>query len=91
MSLAFSKAVFFGNGLVAILSGLFANLLAETLSFGPVSPFDSASCVLALGMVIILYSWPENYGDSSEGNSLLDQFKSGASAIASGTVFTLFC
>ena len=73
-----------GNGLVAILSGLFANFLAETLSLGPVSPFDAASCVLAVGMAIILYTWSENYGDSSDNKNLLDQFRTAAAAIASG-------
>ncbi|KAH7442825.1 hypothetical protein KP509_02G004000 [Ceratopteris richardii] len=83
LSLTFSKAVFLGNGLVAIVSGLVANLLADTLSLGPVSPFDAASCVLGLGMVIIMYTWSENYGDVSENKSLLDQFRGAASTIAS--------
>ena len=82
--MTFSKAVFFGNGLIAILSGLFANFLADTLSLGPVSPFDAASFVLAVGMGIILYTWSENYGDSSDNKNLLHQFKTAASAIASG-------
>ena len=82
--MTFSKAVFLGNGLIAIVAGLVANFLAETLSFGPVSPFDAASCVLVLGMIIIIYTWPENYGDASEGKNLLTQFKAAASAIASG-------
>eukprot|EP00249_Psilotum_nudum_P003611 c17074_g1_i1 orf=407-1798(-) len=83
LSLTFSKAIFLGNGLVAILSGLIGNLLADTLALGPVSPFDAASCVLALGMAIIIFTWPENYGDPSEGKSLLSQFKVAASTIAS--------
>ncbi|KAI5076352.1 hypothetical protein GOP47_0008417 [Adiantum capillus-veneris] len=83
LSLTFSKAVFLGNGLIAILAGLLANFLADTLALGPVSPFDAASCVLALGMALILYTWPENYGDASEGRNLLIQFKAAASAIAS--------
>ncbi|KAH7374007.1 hypothetical protein KP509_17G083400 [Ceratopteris richardii] len=83
LSLTFSKAVFLGNGLIAIISGLVANLLADSLSLGPVSPFDTAACVLALGMAIILYTWSENYGDASENRSLLDQFKGAASTIAS--------
>lgn len=90
LSLTFSKAVFLGNGLAAIVSGLVANLLADTLSLGPVSPFDTASCVLALGMAIILYTWSENYGDASEGRSLVDQFKAAASTIASGNSLGLY-
>lgn len=83
LSLTFSKAIFLGNGLVAIMSGLFANTLADTLGFGPVSPFDAAACFLAIGMAIILSTWTENYGDPSESKDLLTQFKGAALAIAS--------
>ncbi|GLJ40202.1 hypothetical protein SUGI_0824690 [Cryptomeria japonica] len=83
LSLTFSKAIFLGNGLVAIISGLFANTLADTLGFGPVSPFDAAACFLAIGMAIILSTWTENYGDPSESKDLLTQFKGAALAIAS--------
>lgn len=84
LSLTFSKAIFLGNGLVAILAGLFGNVLVDTLNLGPVSPFDAASCFLAIGMVIILSSWTENYGDTSENKDLITQFKTAAVAIASG-------
>ncbi|EOA23842.1 hypothetical protein CARUB_v10017059mg, partial [Capsella rubella] len=83
LSLTFSKAVFLGNGLVAILSGLFGNLLVDTFSFGPVSPFDAAACFLAIGMAIILATWSENFGDPSDSKDLLTQFKVAAIAIAS--------
>ncbi|CAA3005036.1 molybdate-anion transporter-like [Olea europaea subsp. europaea] len=83
LSLTFSKAVFLGNGLVAILAGLFGNLLVDTLNLGPVSPFDAASIFLAIGMAVILSSWTENYGDPSENKDLLTQFKGAAVAIAS--------
>ncbi|KAI3950267.1 hypothetical protein MKX01_016915 [Papaver californicum] len=83
LSLTFSKAIFLGNGLFAILSGLFANLLADNLGFGPVAPFDAAACFLALGMAIILSSWSENFGDPSDNKDLLTQFKGAAVAIAS--------
>lgn len=83
MSETFSKAIFLGNGLVAIISGLFGNLLVDTLALGPVAPFDAAACFLAFGMVIILASWTENYGDPEKKN-LLAQFKGAALAIASG-------
>ncbi|GKU89031.1 hypothetical protein SLEP1_g3224 [Rubroshorea leprosula] len=83
LSLTFSKAIFLGNGLVAILAGLFGNLLVDTLSLGPVAPFDAASCFLAIGMAIILSSWSENYGDPSESKDLLTQFRGAAVAIAS--------
>lgn len=83
LSITFSKAIFLGNGLVAILAGLFGNILVDTLSLGPVAPFDAASCFLAIGMAIILSSWTENYGDPSENKDLLTQFKGAATAIAS--------
>ncbi|KAI3756314.1 hypothetical protein L1987_56134 [Smallanthus sonchifolius] len=83
LSLTFSKAIFLGNGLVAILAGLFGNLLVGTLDLGPVVPFDAASCFLAIGMAIILSSWTENYGDPSESKDLLTQFRGAAVAIAS--------
>ncbi|KAM7273000.1 hypothetical protein ACFE04_027664 [Oxalis oulophora] len=83
LSITFSKAIFLGNGLVAILAGLFGNLLVDTLALGPVAPFDAASCFLAIGMAIILSSWTENYGDASESKSLLTQFRGAAVAIAS--------
>ncbi|XP_068650812.1 uncharacterized protein [Aristolochia californica] len=83
LSITFSKAIFLGNGLIAILAGLFGNLLTDALGFGPVAPFDAASCFLAIGMAIILSSWSENYGDPSESKSLLTQFRGAAVAIAS--------
>lgn len=86
LSLTFSKAIFLGNGLVAIVSGLFGNLLVDSFSLGPVAPFDAAACFLAIGMAIIFSSWTENYGDPSENKDLLTQFKGAAVAIASGRV-----
>ncbi|KAF3321361.1 molybdate-anion transporter-like protein [Carex littledalei] len=83
LSLTFSKAIFLGNGLIAIVSGLFANLIADNLGFGPVAPFDAAACVLAIGMAIIMFSWTENYGDSSESKDLFGQFRVAGKAIAS--------
>ena len=46
----FSRAVFLGNGLIAILAGLVAHSLVETLSLGPVAPFDAAAIVMLLGL-----------------------------------------
>lgn len=84
LSLTFSKAIFLGNGLIAIVAGLVANTLAGTFNFGPVSPFDAAACVLAVGMGIIMFTWPENYGDPTEGKGFMAQFTNAAHAIASG-------
>lgn len=89
LSLTFSKAIFLGNGLIAIVSGLLGNLLVDTLAFGPVAPFDAAACILAIGMAIILATWGENYGDSSDNKNLLTQFRGAAIAIACGRRLTL--
>ncbi|KAL3651298.1 hypothetical protein CASFOL_004300 [Castilleja foliolosa] len=83
LSLTFSKAIFLGNGLVAIIAGLFGNFLVDSLNLGPVSPFDAAAILLAIGMAIIISSWSENYGDPSENKDLLTQFRGAAVAIAS--------
>ncbi|CAH2080570.1 unnamed protein product [Thlaspi arvense] len=71
LSITFSKAIFLGNGLVAIMSRLFGNLLVDTFSLGPAAPFDAAAIFLAIGMTVILSSWTENYGDPSENKDLL--------------------
>lgn len=63
-----------GNGLVAILAGLLANYLVEGLALGPVAPFDAAMVLLAVGGVVIMSTWPENYGNASANNSLVHQF-----------------
>ncbi|CAM8924947.1 unnamed protein product [Rhodiola kirilowii] len=83
LSMTFSKAIFLGNGLIAIIAGLFGNFLVDTLALGPVAPFDAALCILAVGMAVILSSWSENYGDPSDNKDLLTQFKGAAVAIAS--------
>lgn len=51
-----SQAIFLGSGLVAIVSGLFGNVLVGALALGPVAPFDAAACFLAIGMAIIMSS-----------------------------------
>lgn len=44
----FSKAVFLGQGLMAIVAGLVANYFVDTLKMGPVAPFDLSLVVLAV-------------------------------------------
>ncbi|CAI5955813.1 unnamed protein product [Closterium sp. NIES-64] len=81
LSVTFSQAVFLGNGLVAILSGLLANTLVSDLRLGPVAPFDAAAVLLAVGMTGIMSTWGENYGDTNESKGLLAQFRSAAATI----------
>lgn len=58
--------MFLGNGLVAILAGLLGHGLVETLDLGPVAPFDAAAATLLIGGVVIVFTWSENFGDSSD-------------------------
>jgi len=54
----------FGNGIIAILSGLVASQVKSF--FGTMTaPFDTAIVLLVIGGVIIFYTWTENYGNSS--------------------------
>ncbi|VDP42842.1 unnamed protein product [Heligmosomoides polygyrus] len=56
----FSNAAF-GNSLIAIGSGVVAQLAAD--AFGYVAPFDVSLLVLLVMCVFIFNTWPENYGD----------------------------
>lgn len=58
----FAKAQF-GNGVVAIASGLVAGWFADR--FGKVMPFDIATCALAALAGVLYATWSENYGDAS--------------------------
>jgi len=80
----FSLAVFLGNGLVAIVSGLVANTLVDTLNYGPVAPFDAAAVFLTIGLIIILSTWSENYGDKNPSQSgMIEKFGKAAHEIMS--------
>ena len=83
----FSSAVFVGNGVMAIMSGLVAHTLVEGMALGPVAPFDAAHAVLLLGGIVILATWSENFGEE-EGKeirgSLLGQIWAALRAIRRG-------
>lgn len=79
----FSNSVFLGNGLMAIVSGLLAQTLAQQLGFGPVAPFDAAAIVLTLGALIIAFTWTENYGENGGRTALSEQMRKAAGQIAS--------
>ena len=68
LSGTFSKAVFLGNGLVAILAGLIANSLVTGMELGPTAPFDAAAAALALGFAVIASTWTENFGAAHKGD-----------------------
>ncbi|CAJ0825050.1 3803_t:CDS:2 [Entrophospora sp. SA101] len=61
LSDTFSNATF-GNGLVAIFSGLLANLLVK--NYGVTTPFMASIVFFAVAAVVISSTWKENYGNS---------------------------
>ncbi|KAK8735990.1 hypothetical protein OTU49_005157 [Cherax quadricarinatus] len=64
LSVTFSKATFW-NGVLAINAGVFSNVFAETLGYGPVAPFMLAIPFLLVAGFIILRTWKENYGNQT--------------------------
>mmetsp|Transcript_65469 Transcript_65469/g.76923 ORF Transcript_65469/g.76923 Transcript_65469/m.76923 type:complete len:476 (-) Transcript_65469:77-1504(-) len=69
-----------GNGAMAILAGIVAQLLEDQL--GHIGPFQGAIALTVLALVMVAVSWEENYGeDKSENNgatnSLYKQFITG--------------
>ncbi|XP_025106196.1 molybdate-anion transporter-like isoform X2 [Pomacea canaliculata] len=72
----FSHAVL-GNSLVAIVAGLLAQKVADV--FGFVAPFDVSILLLCIMVVMIIFTWTENYGDKS--SSFRHSFSSAFQAI----------
>lgn len=98
----FTKAVFLGNGLMAIASGLIGNVLVEDFKLGPVAPFDAAIVVLLAGGVAIQLTWAENYGNKgtdmvkmlgAQFSQALETIRSGAPSIdfRSARVLCVWC
>ena len=58
--------------------------LVDTLALGPVAPFDAAAVVMVIGGLVVLATWPENYGDASNKHTLAEQLAAGARAIYNG-------
>lgn len=72
----FSHAVL-GNSLVAIVAGLVAQKFADI--FGFVAPFDVSIATLGVMIFVIIYTWPENYGDKA--NNFRQSFTKSLQAI----------
>jgi predicted MFS family arabinose efflux permease len=84
---------YFGNSVVAIISGIVAQLVAT--NFGYVAPFDSAILSFIAMCILLITTWSENYGDANAAVS--QSFISAWNAIKSdrkvfllGTVQALF-
>lgn len=87
----FSKAVFVGNGLIAIVAGLLGHALVEVFHLGPVSPFDAAALVLLAGGAYIAFSWTENYGDSADKTPFHVSLMNAGNTIWQGETFCIQC
>ncbi|CAF0780914.1 unnamed protein product [Rotaria sp. Silwood1] len=75
LGIIFANA-YFGNSIVAILSGIIAQLAANT--FGYVAPFDTAIFVFIAMCFLLATTWSENYGDANApvSQSFLSAWKS---------------
>lgn len=69
----------FWNGLTAITAGMIANSMAVALGFGPVAPFGVAIIPLIICGMVVLKSWPENYGQKN--GNILDMSRDGLAII----------
>ncbi|CAK9297468.1 unnamed protein product [Gordionus sp. m RMFG-2023] len=72
LSAIFSRA-YLGNSIVAIVSGLIAQIAVNF--FGYVAPFDISFLVLMAMIVVIIFSWSENYGNPK--SDIFTTFKTG--------------
>ncbi|XP_074660207.1 molybdate-anion transporter-like [Tubulanus polymorphus] len=57
----FAKATVW-NGVLAIIAGVVANVIAEWLHAGPVAPFILAVPCLLISGIVVMAKWDENYG-----------------------------
>ncbi|VEU40689.1 unnamed protein product [Pseudo-nitzschia multistriata] len=71
-----------GNGTMAILAGIVAQVLEDNL--GQIGPFQGAIALTVLALILVL-PWEENYGEEESDNdhSLYHQFKLGWGATLS--------
>ena len=60
IGVTFSKAMFW-NGVLAVAAGIVANVSAEWLGLGPVSPFMLAIPCLFVSGLVVATQWKENY------------------------------
>lgn len=53
------------NGIVAILSGFLSEYVVAAFGDHPVAPFGVSAAFLAVGTLLIMVQWKENYGERS--------------------------
>ena len=89
IGITFSYATFW-NGILAILAGIISNFAAEALGYGPVAPFVVATLPLMIGGLLILKTWPENFGQRTHdlSKSCVDGFRA---ILADRNVLLLGC
>ena len=66
LSTVFARAVFWGNGVAAVVSGQLGHVLVDVGGLGPVAPFFVAMIFLGAGALIVWLSWSENFGIDNE-------------------------
>lgn len=74
LSLIFAKSQF-GNGIIAIVSGLIAEYFSKQFQ-SKIIPFDLSICILISLFFTLYYTWNENYGNSNQSivNTLTSSF-----------------
>jgi MFS family permease len=89
---------------MAIVSGLFAQGVADTFTFRPLSegsiiwvggycgPFDLAILCNMIGMILIAMLWEENYGgDEGDDSSMLDNLKAASRMLVTDKNMVFLC
>merc|ERR1712110_1268320 len=69
----------FINGISAIVAGIVAQLIADSL--GEIGPFQAAIALTVLALFFVVF-WPENYGGSSSEKADKAEEKEGPSALS---------
>jgi MFS family permease len=81
IGVTFSSTTFW-NGMLAIFAGVISNFTAEGLGYGPVAPFVVATVPLVLSGILVLKTWPDNYGQRGN-HKLLQSCADGLKTIVS--------
>lgn len=85
ISSTFSLMITF-NGVVAIACGPLAQFATSVIDH-PVAPFDLSALFLAVGGLLVWFTWTENYGETKQ--DLITQFTKSVSIISGDTRIAL--